>query len=380
MKEYSVSLKERIRSIDKIILICVFGMSLLSIFTILGGYIAGGCSKFTYSRVFTQTFSVILGAILMFFLSYLDYDDIISKFDKGIFVFIIGFLIILVLFGKGDMGNKNWLVIPFLPFNIQPSEFCKPLFVITFSRHISMLKKSINHPLSLLQLAIHAGIVLGLLLLTKDLGTILVYCAMIIFMLFISGLSIWYFIGAGAALVALFPTIWNHLAIYQQERIKCGFNPELDPVKYGYQALKSKAAIASGGFFGKGFAGGSVYKTLPACQSDFLFAVLGEKFGILGALLYMLLMSILIIRLLYIARKARTNYASIICVGIASMFLIQSIENIGMCLAFLPVIGITLPFFSYGGSSILSSFISIGIVLSIYTHKEKYYFDHSGTL
>lgn len=380
MKEYSVSLKERLKSIDKIILICVFGMSLMSIFTIFGGYAAGGCSKFTYSRVFTQTFSVALGALLMFFLSYLDYDDIISKFDKGIFVFIIGFLIILVLFGKGDMGNKNWLVIPFLPFNIQPSEFCKPLFAITFSRHISMLKRSINHPLSLLQLALHAGLVLGLLLLTKDLGTILVYCAMIAFMLFVSGLSVWYFIGAAGALVALFPTIWNHLALYQQERIKCGFNPELDPIKYGYQALKSKAAIASGGFFGAGFAGGNVYKSLPACQSDFLFSVLGEKFGLIGCLAYMILMSILVIRIVIIARKARTNYASVICVGIASVFLIQTIENIGMCLAFLPVIGITLPFFSYGGSSVLSSFISVGIVLSIYTHKEKYYFEHSGTI
>lgn len=376
MKEYSVSFKERLKSIDKIVLICVLGMSFLSVLTILGGYVAGGCSKFTASRVFTQAFSVGLGAILMFFLAYLDYDDVISKFDKGIYVFMIGFLIILVLFGKGEMGNKNWLVIPFLPFNIQPSEFCKPLFVITFSRHISLLKRSINHPLSLLQLALHAGLVLGLLLLTKDLGTVLVYLSMIAFMLFTSGLSVWYFIGALAGLTAIFPMLWNHLDIYQQERIKCGFNPELDPIKYGYQAIKSKTAIASGGFFGSGFAGGTVYKSLPACQSDFLYAVLAEKFGLIGCLVYMLLMATLIIRLLYIGRKARKTYAATICVGIAAMFLVQSIENIGMCLAFLPVIGITLPFFSYGGSSILSSFIAIGIVLSIYSHKKKYYFEH----
>ena len=376
MKEYSVTLRERLRSTDKIILICVIGMSALSIITILGGYVAGGCSKFTYSRVFTQAFSVILGMVFMFFLSYLDYDDLISKFDKGIFVFIIGFLIILVLFGKGEMGNKNWLVIPILPFNIQPSEFCKPLFVITFSRHISLLKKSINHPLSLLQLAVHAGLVLGLLFFTKDLGTVLVYCGMIAFMLFVSGLSVWYFIGAAGALVALFPVIWDLLDVYQQERIKCGFNPELDPIKYGYQALKSKAAIASGGFFGCGFAGGTVYKTLPACQSDFLYSVLAEKFGLLGCLFFMVLMATLIIRILYIARKARKDYAATICVGIAAMFLLQTIENIGMCLAFLPVIGITLPFFSYGGSSVLSSFISVGIVLSIFSHKKKYYFEH----
>lgn len=375
MREFSVSFKEKLRTVDKLIIVCVLGMSLISIITLLGGYAAGGCSSFTSSRVFTQTFSVVLGFSIMFSLSFVDYDMIIDKFDKIIFVFMIAFLIILVLFGEGEMGNKNWLVIKGLPFNIQPSEFCKPLFIITFSRHINNLKRSINHPLSLLQLLCHAGLVLGLLFLTKDLGTVLVYCSIIAFMLFTSGLSTWYFIGAGLAVTAAFPFLWNFLDTYQQERIKCGFNPELDPEKYGYQALRSKAAIASGGFFGSGFAGGSVYKGLPACQSDFLFAVLAEKFGLLGCVLFITLMCVLVIRILYIARKARKNYASTICVGIAAMLIAQSVENIGMCLAFLPVVGITLPFFSYGGSSILASFISMGLIMSINSHKKKYYFE-----
>lgn len=375
MREFSVSFKEKLKTVDKTVIICVLGMSLLSIITLLGGYMSGGCSSFTSSRVFTQTFSVILGFAFMVSLSFIDYDLIIDRFDKVIFVFMIAFLVILVLFGEGEMGNKNWLVIKGLPFNIQPSEFCKPLFIITFSRHIDRLQKSINHPLSLLQLAVHAGLVLGLLFLTKDLGTVLVYCCIIAFMLFISGLSVWYFIGAALTITAAFPFIWNFLDVYQQERIKCGFNPELDPVKYGYQALRSKASIAAGGFFGSGFAGGSVYKGLPACQSDFLFAVLAEKFGLFGCLVFITLMSVLIIRILYIARKARKNYASTICVGIAAMLIAQSVENIGMCLAFLPVVGITLPFFSYGGSSILASYISMGLVMSIYSHKKKYYFE-----
>lgn len=375
MREFSVSFREKLKTTDKLVIICVSGMIFLSILTLLGGYLAGGCSKLSSTRVFTQAFSAIIGFVLMLALAFTDYDLVIAKFSKAIFVFMIGFLIILVLFGKGDMGNKNWIKIRGIPFNIQPSEFCKPLFIITFSKHIDSLKRSINHPLSILQLMVHAGLVLGLLALTKDLGTILVYCAMTAFMLFTAGLSAWYFIAVAAVCVIAFPTIWPHLATYQQERIRCGFNPELDPVKYGYQALKSRAAIASGGFFGSGFAGGSVYKTLPACQSDFLFAVLGEKFGFLGCIFYIGLMTALIIRILYIARKARKNYASTICVGVAAMFLVQSAENIGMCLAFLPVIGITLPFFSYGGSSVLSSFISVGIVLSIYSHKKKYYFE-----
>lgn len=375
MKEYSVSIKEKARSIDKCVVICVVAMMALSILTILGGYLAGGYSKFTFSRFFTQTFSGVVGFALMIFLAFVDYDRVISQAVKGIFVFMIGFLIFLVLFGRGEMGNKNWIYVPGMPFNIQPSEFCKPLFIITFSKHIHSLKRNINHPLSVLQLLAHAGIVIGLLALTKDLGTILVYISICAFMLFTAGLSIWYFIGAAVIVVAVFPFLWDHMTEYQRQRILCGFNPERDPQLYGYQPLRSKAAIAAGGFFGSGLAGGTAYKAIPEAQSDFLFAVLAEKFGLLGCIAYLALMCTFVVRILYISRKARKDYAATICVGIAALFIIQTIENIGMCLAFLPVVGITLPFFSYGGSSVLSSHICAGIVLSIYAHKKKYYFE-----
>lgn len=375
MKEYSTSPKEKYRSIDKIVLICVGGMMLLSILTILGGYLAGGYAKFTFTRFFTQTFSAAIGFGMMIFLALVDYDNLIGRTAKGIFVFMIGFLIFLVLFGRGEMGNKNWIYIPGMPFNVQPSEFCKPLFIITFSKHIHSLKRSINHPLSLLQLALHAGLVIGLLALTKDLGTILVYIAIFSFMLFTSGLSLWYFIGAGLVVIALFPILWTHLSDIQRNRILSGFDPEIDPLHFGYQPLKSKAAIAAGGIFGSGLAGGSAYKVIPEAQSDFLFAVLAEKFGLFGCLVYLGLMTTLVIRILFIARKARKDYAATICVGVAAMFIVQTVENVGMCLAFLPVIGITLPFFSYGGSSVLTSHIAVGIVLSIWTHRKKYYFE-----
>ena len=375
MREFSTSFKDKLKTIDKLVIICVFGMMFLSVMTIFGGYAAGGYAKFTSTRVFTQIITAVVGGAAMISMSFMDYDLLISRLDKAIFVFMLAFLTILLLFGKGEMGNKNWISIPHVPFNIQPAEFCKPLFIITFSRHINSLKRSINHPLSLLQLGLHAGIILGMLAVTKDLGTILVYCCIIAFMLFTAGLSVWYFIGAAAVIVLAFPVLWNHLAEYQKERIICGFNPDLDPGHYGYQALKSKAAIAAGGVFGSGFAGGYAYKYIPEAQSDFLFAVLAEKFGLVGCLTYIILMTVLILRILYMARKARKDYAANICVGVAAMFIVQTIENIGMCLAFMPVIGITRPFFSYGGSSILASTFSVGLVLSIYSHRKKYYFE-----
>ena len=121
MKEFSVSTREKYKSIDKITVICVAGMMILSILTILGGYLAGGYAKFTFTRFFTQTFAGALGFGIMIFLSLVDYDNLIGRTSKGIFVFMIGFLIILVLFGRGEMGNKNWIYIPGMPFNVQPN-------------------------------------------------------------------------------------------------------------------------------------------------------------------------------------------------------------------------------------------------------------------
>ena len=193
--------------------------------------------------------------------------------------------------------------------------------------------------------------------------------------MYTAGLSLWYFAAAVVIVVALFPHIWPKLSEYQQQRILVGFNPELDPERYGYQALKSRAAIAAGGFSGAGFSGGSYFKLIPEYKSDFLFAVFSEKFGFIGAFTYMALMGTLILRLVWIARHARKDCGANICIGVAAIMLVQSLENIGMCLGMLPVVGITLPFLSYGGSSMLASFIYIGVIQSIATHNQKYYFE-----
>ena len=280
-----------------------------------------------------------------------------------------------VLFGKGDNGNKNWLRIPGVPFDIQPSEYVKLLFILTFSKHIKELEGKINKITSVLQLAVHAGIIIALVLMTGDLGSALVYMFIMAVMLLVGGLSIWYFIAIGAVLVLASPVWWNLLSEKRQLRIVYGFNPEGDPTYIGYQPLKSRAAIASGGFLGSGFRGGTQYKYLPACYSDFIFAVLAEKFGFFGCFTYMVLMSVLIVRLLWIARIARKDYGAYMCAGVVALLIFQTLENIGMCLAMLPVIGITLPFMSYGGSSMLSMYMLIGMVQSIKSHNQKYFFE-----
>ena len=370
MKEFSVSIKEKFRQIDFVVLSCVIGMTALSILTL-----ASAANELGTRYVLVQSIASVLGCAIMLVLAYIDYDKLIKKCGIWIFVAAVAFMLIAVLFGKGDHGNKNWIRIPGVPFDIQPSEYVKLLFIVSFSQHIKLLQGKINKITSVLQLAVHAGIIIALVLKTGDLGSALVYMFIMAVMLLVGGLSIWYFIGIGAIVILSSPIWWELLSEKQQLRIVYGFNPEGDPLDIGYQALKSRSAIAAGGFLGSGFNGGSQYVYLPACYSDFIFAILAEKFGFFGCFGYMLLMGTLIIRLLWIARIARKDYGAYICAGVVAILIFQTLENIGMCLAILPVIGITLPFMSYGGSSMLAMYMLIGLVQSIKSHNQKYFFE-----
>ena len=147
-----------------------------------------------------------------------------------------------------------------------------------------------------------------------------------------------------------------------------GFNPDLDPLGKGYQPIISRAAVANGGFFGRGIFGGNVFPKLPAGHTDFLFGTYAEKFGFLGAMLLIGIMIFIVFRVARLARLTRGNSGTYICAGFAAMLIIQTIENIGMCLGMLPVVGITLPYFSYGGSSVLAIYITTGIVQSTAIH------------
>lgn len=370
MKEFSVSFKEKIRNVDFVVLFCVLGMNILSLIIL-----AGAANEIGSRYLTVQTIASLLGIFMMFAISFLDYDKIIKKYGVWLFVLAVFLMITVVLFGKGDQGNKAWLRIPGVPFDIQPSEYCKFLFIVTFATHIKKVKDQINHPKNVIALAIHAGLISGLVLMTGDLGSTLVYFGIIAVMLLVGGLSVWYFVGVLTLIVLASPILWNMLSELRQQRIICGFDPELDPLGYGFQALQSRSAIAAGGFLGSGFFGGSVYPNIHSNFADFIFATLAEKFGFFGCFAYMLLMGILIIRLLWIARVARKDYGAYMCMGVVAILVFQTLENIGMCLAMLPVVGITLPFLSYGGSSVLAMYMLVGLIQSIKSHNQKYFFE-----
>lgn len=365
------SIFKRLRHIDFTVLISTLilsSISVLVLYAIADEYIA--------PMYIVQGGATVLGIIMMLFISQIDYQDVCDKLTIPLYIFSILFLLATLVFGsEGDYGSKSWIRIPGVPVNIQPSEFVKLFLIITFAKHLSKEKQSINNPLTLIRLGLHAGPIILLVLMQGDLGTALVYMVMIIAMLFAAGISLWYFLGIGTAVVIAMPYIWPLLDEYQQMRILCGFNPELDPEVYGFQALHAKNAIASGGMFGKGLFGGSNYKSVPMANSDSIFAIIGEKFGFVGCMVVFVVFIALIIRIIWIAKSARKTYSGYICIGVSAVLIAQFIENIGMNLAMLPLVGITLPFLSYGGSSILSLYLMMGIVQSIYTHKQKYFFE-----
>ncbi len=367
MKEFSINLKEKLKRFDFWILGSSIGMTLLSVITLYAASDAVG-SK----RPVIQFFAMAMGVLAMGAMSLVDYQSQLRKLAIPLYILSVLAIGVIMVIGTGASAN-TWLKFDKIGLSLQPSEFVKFTFLITFSQHLELVREKINKPQHVLLLLAHAGIIIGLVVLSGDLGSALVFAFMMVFMLFMAGLSGWYFLIAAVLVFAALPIVWTFLKDYQKERIIYGFRPELDPIHWGYQALMSKAAIVSGGFTGAGFDGGTYYKIVPAKQSDMLFCVLAEKFGFFGTLAYLILITVLVIRLLIVCRRLTVPSTKYVCIGTVAMLIFQALENIGMCLAMLPVIGITLPLFSYGGSSVLSIFLCLGLIQNAEIHNTKYF-------
>ncbi len=357
-----------VKCVDPVLFFCVMGLSLLSIVTIFGAV-----DNFGMSKLKMQVAMFIVGTVATVVIATLDFRVLIDKLCVPFFIGSVLLLGITLIFGKSgvsmETGNKSWLTIPIIGIMIQPSEFVKFAFVCSFSKHLFLVRDRINHPKSVLFLALHAGAIVGLILKSGDLGVALVYLAIIAMMLFCAGLHLGYFGGGTVALVLLSPYIWEHLAFYQQRRIIVGFNPNLDPQGKGYQPLLSRRAIAHGGFFGQGLMSGGYYEYLDASHTDFIFATICEKFGFVGGFLVIVTFCVILVRIFKIAKTADlSDCGGLICAGVGAMFVAQILENLGMALAMLPVVGITLPFLSCGGSSMLATYLMVGLVHSVYSH------------
>ncbi|MBR4173682.1 MAG: rod shape-determining protein RodA, partial [Clostridia bacterium] len=308
----------------------------------------------TNSNVIMQTVSFFIGLILMFICSRINYQAF-GYTAIPIYIVCILMLIAVLIFGTtGTWGARSWIRIG--PVGIQPSELCKVGFAITFAKHLSAVKDDINKPKTLAFLMLHLAILIGLIMLEPDAGSSMVFCFMAIVMLFVAGLSVKYILSTFLLFLATSPLIYFFLlSDYQKRRIQVFFNPELDKLGSGYNVIQSKIAVGSGTLLGKGFLKGTQNQLgfLPTKHTDFIFSVISEEFGFLGAVCVVVLLFMIIIRCLKIAQSSGDLFGRYICIGIAAMLIFHTFENIGMCIGLMPVTGIPLPFISYGGTSLI---------------------------
>lgn len=321
--------------------------------------------------------AIAVGVILFVILSSIPLD-MLSRLWPWILAFDVLVISLLLVWGVERGGNRSWLEIPHFPVAIQPAEVAKIGFIIVLAKQITAFdqRERLNHILPVGLLAGHFGLMAGVIFVTsKDIGMIVVFSFIFLAMCLAGGLKLRWFAVAGALVAGATPLIWRAIGEVQRQRILIGFKPELDPLKYGWQALQSKLAIGGGKLTGQGLYKGvqSQLGTLPEKQTDFIFAVAGEELGLVGCMGILLLLSIIIVRCLYISTQAKTDIARLICVGVAGMTLCQTVINVGMCLALTPVIGLTLPFFSYGGSSIVTMFAAMGLVSSARRHPKTHW-------
>lgn len=325
--------------------------------------------------IVVQTVSLILGAAIVFFIAELDYENLagMSKYLYG------GSIILLILVltplgtGREETGGQSWFRLGFV--GIQPAEIVKIAFIITFARHLDYVKDTINEIKNVALLLLHIGILIILIQLQPDAGTSMVFVFVAFCMMFVAGLSYKYIIGCVVAFAASAPLLWFFvLQEYQKKRILSLLYPEQYSLGSGYQVIQAKIAIGSGQIFGKGLFSGTQTQLgiLPEKQTDFIFAVIGEELGMVGCIFVFLLLFAIIARCIYIAKTSNVHLGKFICVGVAAMLLFQSFENIGMSLGLTPVAGITLPFLSYGGSSLFANIVAVGIVMNISKRNRVY--------
>ncbi len=312
--------------------------------------------------------AAVLGILITLIISAIDYE-LIMKLWPIIGVVCVVLMVITLIFGvapEARPDSKCWLALG--PVYFQTSELVKIGYVITFSMHLELLKDKINNLKSLIALGIHAMIPIFLVVLTGDMGSALVFIFMTIAMLFFAGLHIGFFGAGGILAVAASPLIWMFVfSEYQRTRFLALFKPE-EFVDESYQQLMGMNAIGSGGFFGQGLFKGTFTQSglVPERENDMIFTAIGEETGFFGCFICLALLFLIVLEMIKTGKNSRDFSTQLACYGIASMIASQVIINVGMVLMLLPVIGITLPFFSAGGSSTVCLYIGVGLVFSIY--------------
>ena len=321
--------------------------------------------------VMVQTVALVLGVVIYVVLTLIDVD-IIAERRELLLIFCVLFIGTLYFFGvEGDTGNKSWLDIPGLPMNLQPAEICKIFFIIILAKMMSINQSKLSTPLNIAKLGALTGFFFAyIVFISSDAGVALIYIFIFIIMAFAGGVSWVWFVAGLAVLTVAAPVIISMLEGYQYDRIMMFFDPSIDPTGQvvRWQTNLSIKYIQNGGVAGQGLYNGAMVKgeAMAAQHTDFIFSAIAEELGMLGCIMVLLLLASIVARCVYVGVKSGNYMNRIICIGIAGMLLSQTLINVSMCIGLFPVIGLTLPFISYGGSSVVTMFMAMGVVSGIH--------------
>ena len=369
MRHLMARLADYFRETDKILLILTITASVYGVFAVFSAtyYME------TYRRAIVQLAGLILGVVAAIIISVFDYEKLTKRWylvaALGLIPVILTFFIGIAPEGTDD---RAWLDLGFT--TLQPSELLKVCFAVTFATHLKKIKPNINKLKYLVPLCVHGAFPVVLIHFQGDDGTALVFAVMVLFMMFAAGVSRKYFLLAFSLGVLASPIFYFFIMNDdQRERILSLFNPVKDIQGIDYQQWRASMALANGGWRGQGYLQGDLTQAgaVPEGYNDFIFVSIGEEFGFFGCIAVMILLGAICLRCIRVARICSNEAGKYICVGVFAQIFAQSIINIGMCTSVLPVIGVTLPFFSSGGTSLSCLFLGIGLVISVYMHRNS---------
>lgn len=364
-----------IKKADILLWILVAAISAYSLLLLRSVDSATGSSYFR-----TQVFAIALGVAGAIVISLLDYGEL-ANFWYLLAGFSVFLMIYTALFGEAVQGSggvdaRAWINIGGRTF--QSSELVKIAFCLTFAKHLDTLRKRglVDNPVHVVLLACHALVPMLLCQLQGDTGAAIVFFAMFLCMSLAAGVKLRYFAILGGMVLVALPLVWRFaMSEYQKDRIVALFNLDNVDVQVneGYQQYQGMISIGSGKVTGQGLFNGSrvASNSVPFQQSDYIFSVAGEELGLVGCSLIILLLFLLLVKVIHVAHSSRDDLGKFICFGYFGIIALQSISNIGMCLALLPVMGVTLPFFSAGGSSAACMYFGIGLVQSVYMRRKE---------
>lgn len=368
MRKIKNGIKEFFRRGDLLLLtLCV-------VTSIFGIVVISSATRYSGSHryVLIQSVALAIGIVLYVLLTLLDIE-ILAEYRMTMIVFNTILVCMLLIWGvEGTSGQRNWLHFPGMPVNIQPAEICKITFIIILAKTMSINQSRISSLRSVSSMALQLFLIVGVIIvISKDAGSALVFLFIFFVMAYIGGVRGWWFLGSFAAAGAAMPFLWKYfMGDYQKNRILMFFDKTIDPTGEGirWDTNRSIAMLSGGGVTGQGLYKGSMVQShsIAAQHTDFIFSSIGEELGLIGCILVLLLLAAIVARCVYIGIKTTGYLNRLVCFGVAAMLVFQILVNVGMCIGVFPVVGLTLPFVSYGGSSMITLFLAMGLVSGIH--------------